>query len=207
MLTRNYWKCAAVLLTSKSTEVCGDGNYVKPTLITASGDVGTNVYGSSRYSTVSNIASGNNLYAAMKLVRQVDVSQNLESTTVTSNPIGSYGLVFGSGNTPVTIDDCTLSGSAITNISVSYSDNSVYEEDGSASVLSFIYTITNNNDTDIVVGEVGVFAGASWPVRNYNTYGHHYYMFERTALETPITIPAGGVGQVTYTIRMNYPVA
>ena len=28
---------------------------------------------------------------------------------------------------------------------------------------------------------------------------------ERTVLETPVTIPAGGVGQVTYTIRMNYP--
>lgn len=28
----------------------------------------------------------------------------------------------------------------------------------------------------------------------------------RTVFDTPVTIAAGGVGQVTYTIRMNYPI-
>ena len=38
----------------------------------------------------------------------------------------------------------------------------------------------------------------------YTTYP---YLIERTVLESPITIPAnGGVGQVTYKIRMDYPV-
>lgn len=59
-------------------------------------------------------------------------------------------------------------------------------------------TITNNNETDITIGEVGIV---------YQTGSSYSVLFERTVLESPITIPAGGVGQVTYTIRMNYPTA
>lgn len=204
MFTRNYWMVIAADFTNKRNEVLG-GGATKPKLITVSGAQGGNSYSSTQYGSVFN-PIGQSIHNFLRYVKTVDVSQNLESSTITSNPISSYGLIFGSGNTPATIDDYKLSGDAIQNISTSYTDNSTYEEDGSASVASYTYTITNNNDTDITIGEVGLFSGATWNVKSYSIYTHHYYMYERTALETPITIPAGGVGQVTYTIRMEYPV-
>ena len=62
---------------------------------------------------------------------------------------------------------------------------------------SAVLTITNNNATDITIGEVGIVYQGS------NTAA----LLERTVLDSPITIPAGGVSQITYTIRMNYPTA
>lgn len=106
------------------------------------------------------------------------------------------GVKLGTGTTPPTIDDYTLSGSAIstTNLSSSCSWSASVDEDGAT--YTSVFTITNNKSNDITISEVGLFMsdGTNFP-----------YMVERTVLDSPVTIPAGGVGQVTYTIRMNYP--
>lgn len=207
MFTRNYWLGKAAYYANKSKKVFGDDSTIKPKLITVSGDVGGNVYTSSyKYKPVSTGAVTNSIHNVMKSVKTVDVSQNFADSSQYNH--FDYGVFFGSGNEPVSIDDYKLSGNVVSGFTFSYNDESTYAEDGSYCIVRYNYTITNNNDSEITIGEVGLFYESTWYVRATSSapYTHHYYMFERTALETPITIPAGGVGQVEYTIQMNYPV-
>lgn len=133
-----------------------------------------------------------------------------ERNTVNGNSIScDYGICFGDGSVAPTVDDITLSGNYVSGISSSNTTTSIKhiaDENGVSSTC--LYTITNNTDAPMTIGEIGMFAF----FKANSSDGYYYnskcipYLIERTALEMPITIPAGGVGQVTYTIRMNYPV-
>ena len=121
-----------------------------------------------------------------------------------SNLVASYtanlgGVCFGTGRTAPTLDDYSLSGALITTIAASAAVECICDDDGCT--LTALYTITNSGSNAITVNEVALVT---------NTEYQYYYeqskvMLERTVLDEPLTIPAGGVGQVTYTIRMNYP--
>ena len=203
MLTRNYYMAIAAHSANKLDKVVG-GSSIKPKFISVSGSVADDVYSGS-YKSVSYMPFYNYTFDSyLKNVRTFDVSENYINNSSTQLFDG-FGTFFGSGNTAPTIDDYKLSGSVIQNITYSYVLNNSFNEDGSAGEASVTYTITNNNEHEITIGEIGLFCEAYWSTA-YNKYTHFFFMLERTALETPITIPAGGVGQVTYTIRMNYPV-
>lgn len=104
----------------------------------------------------------------------------------------SSGVIFGTGDIAPTLDDYTLSGNVISGISMTSSKSSVgKEEDAEYASFTTVYSITNNNTEEVTVREIASMV-----------YG---CIVDRTVLDTPITIPAGGIGQVTYTIRMNYP--
>lgn len=120
-----------------------------------------------------------------------------------SNPLTSLngygGVIFGTGTTEPTPEDYALSGDMLTDISVSASKiEGLLGEDGAT--VSYRYTITNNASSDIVVGEIGLIAAPS-----NSTSTSTKCLLDRTVLDTPVTISAGGVGQVTYTITMDYP--
>lgn len=144
----------------------------------------------------------------LKSVTGKDVKSNFNSnwnnfynylTTIPNRTtLEQIGVVFGTGNIAPALGDYCLSGDFIKGISATYAVKQTDADDGYT--MSFVYTITNNNSEDITIGEVGVVEFAH-DGNNINGYA----LTERTALESPVTIPAGGVGQVTYTIRMNYP--
>lgn len=114
----------------------------------------------------------------------------------------SYGgVVLGTGTTQPTIDDYCLSGNLITNISCIAAVSNAGDADGVTTTA--VYTVTNTSSEDITIGEIGIIASYR-SSQNSQTYK---LLLERTVLDAPITIPAGGVGQVTYTIRFNYPSA
>lgn len=120
-------------------------------------------------------------------------------TTLGSNG----GVVFGTGNTPPTINDTTLSGDLVSGFSYS---KSVTTECGDNGVtFTALYTVTNNNAEAITISEVAIIANLT----KHNTSPDAPYkaLLERTVLDTPVTIPAGGVGQVVYTITFNLPTA
>lgn len=106
------------------------------------------------------------------------------------------GVIFGSGTTPPTIDDYKLSGQLIKTISASASYT--FKTDGDGIYHECLYTITNTGSEEITIGEVALLAGVGSSL-------NQKILVERTVLETPVTISAGGVGMVTYTIRLNYP--
>lgn len=110
------------------------------------------------------------------------------------------GVIFGNGNAPATPNDYKMAGDLMSNGSVSVAQSENRADDGSYVELVNIYTVTNAMNEDFTIAEVGVVGGFGNNSQNYFTC-----LLDRTVLETPITIPAGGVGVVTYTIRMNYP--
>ena len=120
-------------------------------------------------------------------------------TTLGSNG----GVVFGTGNTPPAIDNTTLSGNLISGFS--YSKNVTTERGDGGVTFTALYTVTNNNAEAITISEVAIIANLT----EYNTSPdtHLKALVERTVLDTPVTIPAGGVGQVVYTITLNLPTA
>lgn len=205
MFTRNFWKFQAAYMLGKEEEICGSKT-VQPNWITVDGTTGKPVYVSSyEYHGYNNYMTLSDFRKALAYPTFADVSVNRTGATSGSSLISSYGVLFGSGNEPATIDDVKLSGESVLNCTCSYSEDNSYENDGSNGTVRYTYTITNNNDTEVTIGEIGIFT--EWYAETaYNSFSNFFVMQERTALETPITIPAGGVGQVTYTIKMEYPV-
>lgn len=113
----------------------------------------------------------------------------------------SKGVLFGTGDTPASLDDYKLAGDVIQNIDASISKTYSYSE--AQPSLKAVYTITNNNAAAITIKEVALNVQY-----NYNSNGGSTgCVIDRTVLDTPVTIPAGGVGQVEYTITFNLPTA
>jgi hypothetical protein len=110
---------------------------------------------------------------------------------------GRSGVVIGTGTTPPTIDDYRLAGDFIQ--TYTFNTSLTKQADADGVTVTALYTITNTGSKEFTIGEIGLFAN---PIANNAS---DMCLYDRTVLETPITIPAGGIGQVTYTIRMNYP--
>lgn len=124
--------------------------------------------------------------------------------TVETKQYGTWGSVcFGDGDTAPTIDDYCLSGTVITGISAT--SNVVASTEGDTNVLTATYTITNNNSTDITIKEIMLNTGYYLTSASSSYTGS--IATDRTVLDEPVTIEAGGVGVVTYTIRFDPPVA
>lgn len=140
------------------------------------------------YGTTSN----NNYAPVLSRVIKDDITANFSTS----------GVAFGDGNIAPTIDDITLSGNCIRTLTHTCSVTNTADEDGVTTTA--LYTLTNTGTEDITISEVGLFAKLS--TTSSDTY-KYMALVERTLLDEPVTIPAGGVGQITYTIRMNYPAA
>lgn len=208
MFTRNYWLYQAANFVGKTEELSNNSATVKPPYITANGEKVADTYGSTHYYYMSR--DPGYWRSAQPLFQDVGDVVEIATSSSSSKPseYSRFGcaILFGSGNTPPTIDDYKLEGTVATNCTYSVVTNKSYESDGSQGVHSRTYTITNNNDTEITIGEIGFFIEETH-MTAYKTMTSYPILCERTALESPITIPAGGVGQVEYTIRMNYPVS
>lgn len=124
----------------------------------------------------------------------------LKNIITTASMYSKAGVVFGTGTKEPTFDDYWLSGDQITTIECSVAVTRTMGDDGA--IITGIYTITNTASSDITIGEVGLIASTA----GTSTAGDRI-MVERSVLDTPVTIPPGGIGQVTYTIRMGYPAA
>lgn len=129
-----------------------------------------------------------------------DISSSIGYTLAypkSNSAFNQYGVYFGTGTT-ASEDDYKLSGTAITGISISTVCSAESDENGLTSKA--IYTITNGNSQSITIGEVGCFIGA------FGNSSSSVYIFlaDHTILDAPVTIPAGGIGQVTYTIRQEW---
>lgn len=116
---------------------------------------------------------------------------------------GNGGVIFGDGNTLPTRDDYRLSGNVISTVTGTATGGFTTDADGVTG--TYTYTLTNTGSADITIAEVGLITGGH--STSSRTGPYYKLLMERTVLDSPVTIPAGGVGQITYTIRMNYPTA
>lgn len=110
------------------------------------------------------------------------------------------GIVFGTGNTPVTFDDYKLSGEVIVGLTGNASFTETSDENGYE--LTATYTLNNSNTFDVTIKEVGISFSAY-----KSSYKYCGCLLERTVLDIPVTIPAGGVGQVIYKLGFRNPTA
>lgn len=113
----------------------------------------------------------------------------------------SAGVVLGTGTTAPTLDDYAMSGVLVSTYTYSATLKNESDENGITSTA--LYTITNTGTSAITIGEIGLIADLTTNSSSESYKG----LLERTVLENPITIEPGGVGQITYTLRMNYPTA
>lgn len=126
------------------------------------------------------------------------VKTNGSTVNTTFSPsLGSYlssiqtgytskgGVVFGDGTEPPTYEDYKLSGTPIDGIVAT----AVHNNGKNVTELEYVYTITNENSEAVTISEIGIVTSTG-------------YLLEHSLLDTPITIPAGGVGQVTYRINL-----
>lgn len=130
----------------------------------------------------------------------------VHSNSSAPNSSTGSGIVFGNGTKEVSFDDYALSGDIFT----TFTETSAYtiSHDVDGLTVTTTATLTNTGTSDFTVSEVGLY-GWHTAYTNQTTTSNSVcrFMVERTLLDTPVTIPAGGIGQVTYTIRMNYPTA
>ena len=120
------------------------------------------------------------------------------------NPVSSYystanyGVVFGSGTTPPTVNDYKLESTISDTLTFTKPSAVTLNETDDYWEMSATYGISTSSDKTI--SEVGVFV-----TYNGTTDISKSVMIDRTVLENPIVIPAGQSKQVTYTIRLNKP--
>lgn len=107
------------------------------------------------------------------------------------NPSSSPGTFFGSGDTPPTLDDFQMAGEHMTKAQFTVA-SSISED---RTLVTMTYTIVNTDTSPFTIREVGM----------YNNVGGNYGLIYRTVLDSPVTIEAGGVGQVSVNVRVNIP--
>lgn len=178
MLTKNFDKIIASAIMTNSVVKIDATNF--------DGNVSNNFLGNA----ASGAGNGFIISALMQTVRKDDIKNS-----------NGYGVWFGDGETPPTRDDYRWAGTIAKNFTHQVSVSSTADAIGISTTA--VYTITNNNSTEITIREICMFS--RW--YRATTSDYHGYLIDRTVLDTPVTIPAGGIGQVTYTIRMNYPTA
>ena len=114
---------------------------------------------------------------------------------------GHYGIMFGTGTTPPTMNDYKLESPII--------DGTVYATDQNAPTQGFetdkakIYVsheVKNQGTNPVTITEAGVFGCQS-------TASKTSFLLDRTVLDTPVTIPAGESRTITYAIVFEYPTA
>lgn len=132
-------------------------------------------------------------------------SSSFPSTVTSSVAIGSSspGIHIGSGSTAASEDDYELE-SRITSGLSSSSTTQTYDVDSSGNpYLEYLFTLTNNTSSDIVVREIGYVQ----QFRLADTQGgsitsaNRYLLLDRTVLDTPVTVPANDSAAIKYTLK------
>lgn len=111
-----------------------------------------------------------------------------------SDNVSVYGIVFGDGTVAPSPNDYKMSGNNINSSLEKLSTVKTATLDGDTQHFSFVFTLRNNSSASLTISEVGWFGYANFPM-----------MLDRTLLATPVTIPAGEVGTVKYTISITLP--
>ena len=123
-------------------------------------------------------------------------------TTSVSFSSSSPGIHVGTGDTAATEDDYKLETQITSGMSAG-SATPTYNVDGSGNpYLEYLFTLTNTTSSDIVVREIGYVQS----LRVANTQGGSantsaYFLFDRTVLDTPVTVPANDSAAIKYRLK------
>ena len=121
------------------------------------------------------------------------------STLLVSTSKSTLGMAFGTGNTPTTPNDYWLSGEQIITISILAQKNNVIVSDEKCSYTMALTVLNTGTDTITIreIAYVGSFYTASGSADKF--------IYDRSVLDTPITLAPNEQGVVTYTLE--FPIA
>lgn len=177
MLTKNYYKALAAVYRGITSS--GNGNFE----LTRQSGYPVNIdYSQARY------------YVTHSYPSKVVVDNSMASY---GYPVRHAGIAFGDSNKVPTLDDITLAGNLITTLTGTVSHETTMGDNGCET--TFLYTLTNTGSASVTIKEMGVFS--SFAANDADTA----ILIDRVVLDDPVTIPAGNVGLVTYTFKVNYP--
>lgn len=108
----------------------------------------------------------------------------------------SSGVVFGTGNTPPTINDYWLSGTVVSTVARVANLVTVNIVDG-VYCLRNALTINNTGNESVTIGEM-ILADTFY---ESSTSGRSC-VYDRTVLDTPLTLAPGEQGVITYTFNL-----
>lgn len=119
----------------------------------------------------------------------------------------SGGIYFGSGSTPAAKTDYCLESPITSGLTIS-ATYLVYQNDGDGKyTVSMDYVVRNASGSEISISEIGAVSFMPSSYNSNNTYNvnvvSYPFLWERTVLDEPITIPAGESKLVTYKLTFN----
>jgi hypothetical protein len=139
------------------------------------------------------------LYGYSEYLPTAAIPQAKINFWIDSYSTSSAYIHLGRGTTPPTLDDYCLED--LISSGVSLGDKTVVKSiDGNTVTLEYGVTVNNASSDDITIGEVGISVPAS-----YASNSRYAVLIERTVLSEPVTIKAGEVGSVTYTLVWKLP--
>lgn len=109
-----------------------------------------------------------------------------------------YGYIFGTGNTPASIDDVNIAGDVIPGLSIVQNTTS---QNANTSEYVQVLTIQNTTDSTVTIKEVGRVAHGDTTSAS-NTYSYYSYLLERVVLDAPLTLAPDERGVITLTIEV-----
>jgi hypothetical protein len=143
-----------------------------------------------------NYTDGNTYYLSFPTSSAFPANSNVYFTTSTS----SSGIILGSGTTAPTENDYRLESQFTSSMSASVQSTLMLDENDNPETI-FTITVTNQKNTAVTVAEVGLVESLS-ASRSFNSSPSYFaFLLDRTVLDTPVTIPAGGYAVIEYTIK------
>lgn len=167
------------------------------------------------YNVLATIMIGNKRIGSTSAYGDGVLNAKQMTGTVSENPISAIGntstnflfpwysidntstglptqLVFGTGNTPVTFDDYTLTNYKYFQVTSYAWDGLQYNSETKTFSNTARISLTNNTGSDFVVSEIGISANKR-------------VLYYREVLDTPITIPAGKAITYTHEFKFTMP--
>jgi hypothetical protein len=126
---------------------------------------------------------------------------NSVSYPVTFNP-NAAGIQVGTGSTAATEDDYKLESPITSGMSASIPTITIDLDSSGNPYIEYLFTLTNNTSSDIVVREIGYVQTLRAPDTQGGSSGYdRYFLFDRTVLDTPVTVPANDSAAIKYRLK------
>ena len=118
--------------------------------------------------------------------------------------IGARGIWLGSGTTTPTEEDYNMPNQITSGISCSTSKTNGVDENGNA-FSKYILTVTNTSGSAKTISEIAFAQGIPAAPSPTGSVSWECVMLDHTLLDSPVTIAAGDVAVIEYTLKCALP--
>lgn len=123
------------------------------------------------------------------------------ANTVLVNSLTNAGIWIGTGSDSPTENDYNLKSRITSGLTASTPTTTQGVDSDGNPYLTYLFTLTNTTSSDITVSEIGYVqnGGASSAIGESTSLDR--FLLDRTVLDSPVTVPAGGSAAIEYTLK------